>query len=184
MSFRTSSSESERAFERVRRSWVRNSVRAGRSCVRPPVLDLNAAYSPMECCDSSPLSLPLPMARITEILSARFPHEGKESRNQFPHSQIRKRCYALQRLGANDHLVEWPPSLNDRTGSIKKPTTTAHQPHRTACHQTPTNTPRLAHQTTRDSAIRTLDRLLAATSATSRTGASISGVAEVARLRI
>ena len=108
MSFRTSSSESERAFERVRRSWVRNSVRAGRSCVRPPVLDLNAAYSPMECCDSSPLSLPLPMARITEILSARFPHEGKESRNQFPHSQIRKRCSALQRLGANDHLVEWP----------------------------------------------------------------------------
>ena len=37
------------------------------------------------------------MARITEKLSARFPHEGKESGNQFPHSKIRKRCSALVR---------------------------------------------------------------------------------------
>ena len=49
----------------------------------------------MECGDSSSLSLPLPMARLTEKLSARFPHEGKESGNQFPHSKIRKRCSAL-----------------------------------------------------------------------------------------
>ena len=77
---------------------VRNSVRARVGRVfRPPVLDLNAAYSPMECGDSSPLSLPLPMARITEKLSARFPHEGQESGNQFPHSKIRKRCSALER---------------------------------------------------------------------------------------
>ena len=30
-----------------------------------------------------------------EMLSARFPHEGNESGNQFPHSKIRKRCSAL-----------------------------------------------------------------------------------------
>ena len=50
----------------------------------------------MECGDSSPLSLSLPMARITEMLSARFPHEGNESGNQFSHSKIRKRCSALR----------------------------------------------------------------------------------------
>ena len=69
--------------------------------VRPKAFDaalkqvgIELPLARMECGDSSPLSWPLPMARITEELSARFPHEGKESGNQFPHSKIRKRCSA------------------------------------------------------------------------------------------
>jgi hypothetical protein len=87
-----------------------------------------------------------------------------------------------QRLGADDHLVEWPKPprpewLNQETYDRLPDTLTMREmkfarcwksppSHRTARHQTPPKTPQLADKTPPHRASRTLVRLLTVTPAT------------------
>ena len=71
-------------------------------------LPFKHATSPLECDDSSSLSLPLPVGQASETLSDVIRHKDKESGNEFPHS---KSALDSAPVPADSRRLNWTKAL-------------------------------------------------------------------------